>query len=135
MLFIAKKSNYGAIQSLASNANVYTFAKNGQFQCAQKLPISLVEAIAPNPENAEHASVTYAPKRNFFNLTSLRVMKILFIMESSKYGNFLACQVKNALLAEGAQITFQYSHVLQVCIQQHSKQRIYMSKKINIFDI
>lgn len=40
-------------QSSASDANVHTFAKNGQFHYALKLPVLLVEATAPNPENAE----------------------------------------------------------------------------------
>ena len=62
---LQKKSNYGAIQSLASNANVYTFTKNEQSQYALNLSVSLVEAAAPTPENAEHASATYAPKRSF----------------------------------------------------------------------
>lgn len=63
--YCKKKSNYGAIQSLASNANVYTFTKNGQFKYALNLPVLLVEATAPNPENAEFSSATYAPKRSF----------------------------------------------------------------------
>ena len=58
-------------QSSASDANVYTFAKNGQFHYTEELPVLLVEATAPNPENAEIASATYAPIRSFFNLTSL----------------------------------------------------------------
>ena len=71
--------------SIASNANVYTFAENGQFQCKMKLSVLLVEAIAPNPENAEITSATYAPYWSFFNLTSLCVLKVLFKMKSSKY--------------------------------------------------
>ena len=71
--------------SIASNANVYTFAENGQFLTFLKLPVLLVEATAPNPKYAEITSATYAPYWSFFNLTSLYIFKILFKMESSKY--------------------------------------------------
>ena len=68
----------------ASDANVYTFAENGQFHYTEELPVLLVEAIAPNPENAEITSATCAPYWSFFNLTSLYIFEILFKMESSK---------------------------------------------------
>jgi len=50
---------------LASDANVYTFAKTGQFHYALKLRVLLVEATAPNPENAENASAVCAPSGTF----------------------------------------------------------------------
>ena len=48
-----KTGKNGYNQSSASDANVHTFAQNGQFHYALKLPVLLVEAAAPNPENAE----------------------------------------------------------------------------------
>ena len=74
--FVAKKEQLWRNSILASDANVYTFAKNGQFRTFLKLSVLLVEAIAPNPENAEITSAAYAPFGSFLNLTSLCVFKI-----------------------------------------------------------
>ena len=65
-LYGLKTGKNGYNQSSASGANVHTFAQNGQFHHALKLPVLLVEATAPNPENAGITSATYAPKRSFF---------------------------------------------------------------------